>query len=372
MPMLTDWWTRLEAAPRFGGPRRHIQDLLARDVTAFLEITGILCQGRTAPSFPCTERRGDNCPRTVIEIDGQYHAVCGNRPSECPDIILTEHEAAHLSISMAGLCGGIGAALGTRGKPEIVRDLASVHRVGAIIPGPGVKYPVFLVIRPSAESYTEALGALAARQDGTPFAMLVPTDCFLTDNIEREARTLGVAIMVLANVLEINGERLAAKTDSKRLFAILGQRTVSGLSTAGRIVARALICDGESSHGWCDLDEQQYHALVAEADGYDVFADQRQRSVQKAGTVKDNIPDSHFSTILSAVKSRAHYDPTICGPDLIAGKQIFQRARQAFDAKTGKSPWRMFQSVKHEEGHTVYAFQPEPGVSFAYVFLPED
>ncbi len=372
MPMLTDWWTRFEAAPRFGGPRRHIQNLLASDVTAFLERTGILCQGRTAPSFPCTEHRGDNCPRTVIEIDGEYHAVCGNRPSECPDIILTEHEAAHLSISMAGLCRGIGAALGTRGKPEIVRILADVHRVGAIILGPGVKYPVFLVIRHSAQSYAEALGALAARQDGASFVMLVPTDRFLNDGIERQARILGVAIMVLANVLEINGEWLAATTDPKRLIASLGRRPASGLSIAGRIVARALICDGESSHSWCDLDEQQYHALVDEADGYDVFADQRQRSVQKAGTVKGKIPDSHFSTILSAVKSRGYYDPTVYGSGLASDKQIFQRARPIFDAKTGRSSWRMFQSVKHVEGHTVYAFRPEPGVSFAYVFLPED
>ena len=354
MPMLTDWWTRLEAAPRFGGPRRHIQDLLASDVTAFLERTGILCQGRTAPSFPCTERRGDNCPRTVVEIDGEYHAVCGNRPSECPDIILTEHEAAHLSISMVGLCRGIGAALGTRGKPEIVRILANVHRVGAIILGPGVKYPVFLVIRSSAQSYAEALGALAARQDGASFLMLVPTDRFLTDGIERQARTLGVTIMALADVLELNDEGLVATTDPKQLLAILGQRTVSGLSAAGTIVARVLICDGRSPPGWRDLDEQQYQALIADTGVYDVFADKRQRYVLKSGAkVKDKIPDSHFSTILSAVKSRGHYDPNICGPDLPAGKQIFQRARSVFDVKTGKSSWRMFQSVKHEEGHTV-------------------
>lgn len=284
--MLTDWWTRLEAAPRFGGPRRYIQDLLTSDVTAFLERTGILCQGRASPSFPCTERRGDNCPRTVIEIDGQYHAVCGNRPSECPDIILTEHEAAHLSISMVGLCRGIGGALGTRGKPEIVCDLANVHRVGAIIPGPGIKYPVFLVIRPSAESYAEALGALAARQDGTSFAILVPTDRFLADGIERQARTLGVTIMALADVLKLKDGGLAAATDSKRLIASLDQRPGSGPGAVDPIVAQALICDGGSPHGWRDLNEQQYHALVAEADTYDVFADQRQCSVWKAGTVR--------------------------------------------------------------------------------------
>ena len=372
MPMLTDWWTRLEAAPRFGGPRRHLHDLLGNDVAGFLEGAGILRQGGKAPTFPCTERRGDNCPRAVIAIDGEYHAVCGNRPSECLDIVLTEHEAALLSIDMTNLCRGIGAALGIQGNPEVIRDLSGVHRVGFIVAGPGIRHPVFLVIRPSAQSYAEALGALSARQGGAPFVMLVPTDRFLTDGIERQEKDLGVAILVLTDVVEPHDGGFAATTDPKWLFASLGQRPASGLSAAGTIVARALICDGRSLHVWRDLDEKQYQALVTEADGYDVFADQRQRNVRKAGTVKDKIPNSHFNSILSAVTSRGHYDPNVSGPDLTAGKQIFQRARSVFDAKIGRSPWRMFHSVKHEEGHTVYAFRPEPGVSFAYVFFPED
>jgi len=145
--MLTAWWIRLEAAHRFGGPRRYLHDLLGAELAGFLETAGVLRQSGIAPSYPCEERRGEHCPRTVVEIDGAYHAVCGNRPAGCRDLVLTEHEAALLCIDMPGLCRILASALSIRARPESVRDLIGVHLVGFFMPEPGIRYPVYLVAR---------------------------------------------------------------------------------------------------------------------------------------------------------------------------------------------------------------------------------
>ncbi|NQV47014.1 MAG: hypothetical protein HQ504_04450 [Rhodospirillaceae bacterium] len=369
--MLTDWWTQLEATTRFGGPRRHIQKLLGGDLTLLLEETSILRQGKTAPTFPCSKRRGDGCPRTVIKIEDEYHAVCGNRPSECADLILSEHDVAQLSLNMQALCNKIGTAMSLRGKPEKSSYFTNVHRVGSIILGPGIKYPAYLASRRSAQEYAEVLGAIAAQHNGSAFVMFVPTSQFLTDVIEHQARSLGVTILALADVLVVESGKIVTSRSPEHLFASLGQNSSAGFNDAGVIVARALVCDGTSDRQWVNLDEQGYQTLIAEKDNYDVFADQRQRSVWKAKTVKAKIQDSYFSTVLAAIKWRGYYDPIVHGPGLASDKQTFQNARRIFDPRTGKSPWRIFQSIKHEEGHTVYAFQPEAGVSFAYLFLPE-
>ena len=138
------------------------------------------------------------------------------------------------------------------------------------------------------------------------------------------------------------------------------------------IIAKALVCNGHTASRWIELDEQQYLAMTKRAAEYSVFADQLRHFVRKTGKLEQNIPDSYFSTIASAINSRGIFDPNVSGPDLVSGKQIFQRARSVFDARTGNGPWRMFRGFRHEEGHTVYAFQPDHDVSFAFVFLPED
>lgn len=376
--MLANWWTRIEAAPGFSGARRHIHDVLGATTTAFLEASGILRQDGIARSLPCACCRGHGRLRRVIEIEGAFHAVCESGSSQCPDIIFSAHEAASLTADMAALCRNIANALELQGRPERLRDLAGAHRIGAALFAPGVRHPAFLVLRHSAPSYAEALSALVIRQNDAPFIMLTPTARFILEDVERQARNFGVILLPLADVLTVRNGRLAATDDPKRLFAGLGMRPSPALEAKAAIVAQGLICDGASSPAWRDLDEGQYRALVAEAHNYEVFADQKQRRVLKIGVKPRNaVADSWFSTIRAAVTCRGHYDPNIEGPDRSSAKQIFQRARSAFDIKTQadrktRARWRIFKSVKHEEGHAVYAFRPDAGVSFGYLFLPQD
>ncbi len=373
MPMLMDWWTRLEAAPRFGGPRRHVHAQLGGDLATFLERQGILRQGRIANTFPCAGSRGDGCSRSVIEIDGEYQLVCGSRPAQCADIVVSASDVALLSLDMAALCRRVGSALGIQAQPEAVHGIAGIHRIGSFAAAPATRHPAFLVIRFSAKHYAEALGALASRQNGRPFVVLLPTARFLTDGIERDARTVGAAIVVLSDVLDMAADGFTAAADPRRFLDSLGRTESRGQPAATMgVVARALVCDGALPPDWHDLDDRQYAELVADASRYDVFADQRRGTVLKAGTVAgDKVPASHFSTILAAVTSRSHYDPNVTGPDLAQGKQIFQRARALFDSGSGRASWRIFPTIRHEEGHAVYAFRPQPGVTFAFVFLPD-
>jgi hypothetical protein len=374
MPTLRDWWTRLEAAPGFGGPRRYVHDLLGVELARVLETGGVLRQVGIAPSYPCEERAGDHCPRTVIEIDGAHHAVCGNRPIGCRDLVLTEQEAGLLTTNMMSLCRIIASTLGTRGSPERIRDLSGAHRVGSIIPEPGIRYPVYLVIRSNAQSYAEAFGALVGRQASTPFSMLIPTGRFLTDQIEHQAQTRGVLILTLTDVLVLVDGRFYCAVDPETLFSSLGQRPPSSFGAADEIVARALVCDGISPHRWRDLDEPAYRALLADANSFDVFADEQTKIVHKGpiGARQTNTATaSHFESIRLAVRKRGYFDPFEDDPcSRVSAQQIFQRARKLFDPRMGRGPWRLFKTIEGDE-RSLYHFSPDRGVSFAFVFLPE-
>ena len=68
--------------------------------------------GRLAPTYPCPNGGGDNCPRLVHERDGGFVAVCGNLPTECEPLVLKKTELAVLALDrsaalapvIAGVC----------------------------------------------------------------------------------------------------------------------------------------------------------------------------------------------------------------------------------------------------------------------------
>jgi hypothetical protein len=275
---------------------------------------------------------------------------------------------------MVRLCRIIASALTIRANPESIRNLIGVHRVGFIMPEPGIRYPAYLVTRSNSQSYAETLGALVASQGGKPFSMLVPTGRFLTEDMEREARTVGASIVVLADVTLLTDDRLSCRADPAALFSSLGQRTSAIFEGVGEVVAQALVCNGESPPHWQDLDEPAYRALVADASSFDVFADEQTKTVQTGpvGARQTNTTTaSHFSSVRLAVTKRGYFDPFQADPlERASAQQIFQRARRLFDPRIKGGSWRVFKTVQ-VEGRFLYHFSPDPGTTFAFVFLPE-
>ena len=201
--------------------------------------------------------------------------------------------------------------------------------------------------------------------------MLVPTDRFLSDDVGRSMRRARVTVLALAEIIGLSNGHLTALADPLRLFAELRQNPAP-FGRSPEIVAHALVRDTARPPRWVDLDQQRYEDLLATADQYDVFADERDRSVRKKSREpRRDVQVSHFRSIRAAVTKTGYFDPNVEGPDMDSSKQTFQRARAIFDMKSGKSSWRIFPSIKIDEGHTVYLFSPDAYVSFAIIFLPE-
>ncbi len=370
--MMADWWARLEAAPDFGGPRRHLQGLLGDDLVAQLERTGILKAGRASPTFPCTGLKGLGCRRQIVEIDDELYAVCENLPAECPDVPLSLRDATRLTVDLVEQCRSLNGLFGLKGAPEPISDVPGVFKVGYLVNNRVSRQPVYLAIRSSGRAYSEVIASLAIRHRGVSFAILMPTSRFLTDQVERQAQQVSAKIVVLSDSVAVASTGFT--TTDEALHPLFDGRPVAGTASAlaGEMVARAIICDGDGKPCWHDLDEHQRLTLRERASCYNVFADELQRAIISSNTDEriEQVPSSYFSVIRAAVTSVGRYDPNINGPDLTSSKQIFQRARAKFDVKLGASTWSIFQSVQHEDGHTVYSFAPRPGVKFAYVFLP--
>jgi hypothetical protein len=163
--------------------------------------------------------------------------------------------------------------------------------------------------------------------------------------------------------------RMITRADLRKLFSGLGALVPAG-GLAPALDGVAIVRERAQPPRWLNLDDPTYRDLLAAADQYDVFADERQRCVRKGTNVETGVQRSRFRSVFAALNSRAPFDPNVAGPDLTAGKQIFQRARQTFDIKSDGASWKIFKTVLTEEGHAVYTFQPDSDVSFAFIFLP--
>jgi hypothetical protein len=366
----------LETNFPLGGPRRYLFNLLGREVVDALELAKLLAYQRMSDTYPCPHPGGDGCPRQVIEmIDGTYHAVCGNDPRECEDLVLKQKDVEHLSVDPRTLCEGVARALKVKVDFEDLNGLKGVFKVGTFIPDPGVRQPVFLVVRCSKTDYAEVLDALRSRHEREAFAVLVPTDRFIADDTARQMASFGIPLLPLDDVLGIEDGRLASLVDPLSYFKGIGNIGPSETALTPKAVAQAFICDGQGKSTWRDLGEQQYRELVSAADSYLIFADELTKTVIKDNGTgrksKANVQVAHFRMIKAAASKRTGYfDPDIDGPDedQVSGKQIFQRARAVFDLKRDKT-WALFKSVT-VDSHAQYHLNPDPGISFAFIFLP--
>ena len=322
-----------------------------------------------ADTVACPHPGGAGCPRQVIErSDGSFQAICGNVPPECDEVDLTLEDVEVLGVEPERLCEALRRPLCTGGKVESFPGLRGVYRTGTFKPDPSTRHAVYFVARCDARDYAVALEALRSQQEGASFAVLAPTDRFISADTTRQMATLGIPIVALRGTIGADeAGQLTMSDDPLHVLGGTGRRTHM---VSGPPVARVRTQDG-----WEDLDEPGYRRLVEAADEYDIVADEKARVVWKHGRSEDGIRASYFRMIRAAVERTGRFDPGVDGPDddQESGKQIFQRARQAIDVKyradDGTTQWRLFKSVKFDK-HTEYLFQPDPGCCFALIFLP--
>lgn len=370
---LTAFWQVLETNFPLGGPRRHVRELLGSDLAGALEQAGVLVQRRVADRYPCPRAGGDGCPREVIEReDGSVVAVCGNEPAECVDLELTAKDIEVIAVVPENLAEAIGKTLQVRTNVEPLSGLRHGYRVGTFIPEAGIKHAIYFVARCSEREYAEALDALRTHAVGQTFAVLLPTDRFVAEELRRQVAVAGITLVSLADAVGFDAQRgLRALVDPLKLFGGIGRPGIGASEVSVPVVANALVRDGGGAPTWRSLDDDAYQSLVAAAVSYDIFADELAKTVtkRKGAERSANVPASQFKMIRAAVEKKANYDPGTADDDGVAAKQIFQRARQAFDLKTGTT-WAIFKTDK-VDNHAVYRFDPDASVSFAFVFAPK-
>lgn len=369
---LAAFWQALETNFPLGGPRRHLRELLGAELVAALETAGVLKHRHVAERYPCPRPGGDGCPRVVIERDdGTVVAVCGSEPGECADLELAPSDLDVLAVVPEALCEAIAKALQIRPGVAALPGLRNSYRVGTFIPEAGIKHAIYLVARCSERECAEAMDALRTHAAGQTFAVLIPTERFLADEVRRQASAAGAVLVPLLDAVGLDGTGLRALGDPLTLFSSIG-RPATATGHAAIAVARALVRTTGGAAGWRELDDAGYRSLVAAADSYDIFADELTKTVTKgkdtARSQATNVQASHFRMIRSAIEAKANFDPGTGDDDGVSAKQIFQRARQAFDLKNGSS-WTLFKTEK-VDNHAVYRFDPDASVSFAFVFAP--
>lgn len=371
---LARFWTELETNFPLGGPRRRLGELVGDDVARALEAAGVLKYQRVADRYPCPRPGGEGCPRHVVELeDGSYEAVCGNDPPECPDLPLKEEDLAFLAVVPEELCTVIAKALQIRAAVEALPGRRHVLRVGSFMPEAGVKHTVYLAVRADERDYAECFDAFKTSAAGT-FAVLVPTDTFISEDARRALASVAAPVVALADAIDLGDAGLTALVDPLKLFAAIGRHGPGPLATAPSVVARALLRSGGGSAQWHDLDQAAYDHLVATASQYDIFADELTRSVTK-GRGKNRkqqtgVKSSYFRMIRAGADRRSNFDPATDGPseEGVSGKQIFQRARKAIDLGSGNT-WALFKT-DIVDNHATYRFDPDTSVTFALVFAP--
>lgn len=378
---LPTFFEALETNFPLSGVRTGLSKKIGHDTVAVLERTGLLTFLRVADTYPCPQPTGPGCPRQVVHhSDGdRITAVCGNDPPECGDIKLTAKDIEIVGVVPHRLCEALRGPLLFGGKTEDVPGLTQIFRAGTFQPRPGVRKAVYFGARCSAREYAILLGVLRSRHGTDGFALLVPTDRFVSEETIRESAAKGIVVLPLTDAIEMNASgQLVAKVDASELFAGIGRIGPGPIAPAGTVYSQARTHDG-----WENLDEAGYRELIQNADRYDIFADEHTKEVRKreksAGKKggKTSPPSrasaNYFHLIRKAVEARGYFDPTVA-EEKDSGKQIFQRARGAFDIKVvgadGKSHWKLLKSVKGDN-HTIYQFQPDKGVTFALIFLPK-
>lgn len=364
--MMARTWEAIEEHFPPAGVRSRMIALLGEAPLAALESAGAVVLGQIASNFPCTTPCPENCPMEVLDNgDGTYTAFC---PIEPDEQVLSEQEARLQCLDRDGFTKMLQKVLGITGRREWLAGLPNVCRLGAHVPVPGMRFPIFFVARCSSADYARDFDVLLAQERGPPFAVVLLTRRHVTHDIGRKLSDAGAVLVALSDVLDFQDGRLRLLVEPGQLFERLGQVPPSRAGKAP-VVARAIIgLAGRFS--WRDLDQDAYDGLLAQRAQYDIVADELTRTCFKKGKTAERINPAYFATIRAAMERRSKYDPDQNGPeDAMSGKQTFQRARQTFDIGKRKS-WKLFKTDMSDEV-TRYDFSPDADVSFVFIFAPK-
>jgi hypothetical protein len=372
---LIAFWEILETNFPLGGLRRHLGELVGEDVVRALEDAGVLKYLRVADRYPCPRPGGEGCPRHVVELDdGSYEAVCGNDPPECPDFPLKKEDLAFLAVVPDELSAAVAKVLQIRAAVEVLPGRRHVFRVGSFIPEAGIKHIIYLAARCNERDYGECLDALKVHAAGQTFAVLVPTERFISEETRRSLASVAAPVIALVDAIDLSDAGLTALVDPLKLFGAIGRHGPGPLATAPSVVARALLRSAGGSAKWHDLDQGAYDHLVSTASQFDIFADELSRSVTKGRGKnrkhKTGVKSSYFRMIRAGADRRSDFDPATDGPseEGVSGKQIFQRARKAVDLGS-RNTWALFKT-DIADNHATYRFDPDTSVTFALIFAP--
>ena len=190
----------------------------------------------------------------------------------------------------------------------------------------------------------------------------------ISEETTRQFRSLGVPILPLADTVRLSSTgQFKAVADFLRLFDSIGKRT--SIETSATIYAEVF-----TSSGRRDLTQSEYERLMADAQSYAIFADERTRTAIKIEGRRqkrtEKILPSYFRMLRIAMSKRGRFDPVTdrLTENQVSAKQVFQHARKVIDLKRN-GRWTLFKSEK-VGNDTAYLFQPDPNIEFALIFLP--
>src|SRR5690606_27773441 len=130
-----------------------------------------------------------------------------------------------LGVVPEDLCEAIAKALQIRAAVTALPGLRNVFRVGTFVPEAGVKHAIYLAVRCSERDCAEAVDALRTHASGQTFAVLVPTERFLSEELRRQASAAGVTIVPLSDALGVGADSLGALGDPLTIFSSIGRPT---------------------------------------------------------------------------------------------------------------------------------------------------
>lgn len=232
---LSHFWESLETNFPLRGTASDLRKRLGRHVSAALVAAGILTFVHLGTTVACPDPHGEGCPRQVIELsDGSLQAVCGNTPPACEPVALAREDIEVLAVDPEQLCQALRQPLRLGGRVAQMDEPGHTCWAGTVQTEPDVRHPVYFVARCTASAYAEAIEAIRTQHDGRPFAVLIPTDRFVAASTICRMGALGVPIIPLRGVVNIDrAGQMVASASVQNLFAGIGRRSVPAVSLHG-------------------------------------------------------------------------------------------------------------------------------------------